>query len=327
MMKRREFITLLGGAVASPLAARAQQPSLPVIGFLASGSPDTWVPLVAGFRQGLKETGHIEGENVAITFAWAQGDPNRLPELAAPLVNRGVAVIAAGGPPAARAAKAATSAIPIVFTSGDDPVQIGLVPNLNQPGGNITGVHLLFSGLGAKKLGLLHDLLPQVAVVGVLLNPTSPTADAQKNELQSAARVLGLQIQIVHASSSGQEIDGAFEQLGRYKVGAVLIGSDASYFARRDQIIALTARHAIPAVYEVRGYVDAGGLMSYGTNIRDGYRLAGVYVGRILRGEKPGDLPVVQETKFELILNIKTAKTLGITISDNFLTLADEVIE
>jgi putative ABC transport system substrate-binding protein len=324
-MMRRSFVTLLGGAAAWPIAARAQQPMMPVIGFL--GSTKATMTWIGAFRQGLKETGHIDGENVAITFVLPEGGYNRLPELAADLVNRGVAVIAAGGPPAARAAKAATSAIPIVFTSGDDPVQIGLVRSLNQPGGNITGVHLLFSGLGAKKLGLLHDLLPQVAVVGVLLNPTSPTTNAQANELQTAASTLGLQIQIVHASSSDQEIDAAFDELGRQKVGAIIIGSDPSYFTRRDQIVALTARHAIPAVYEFRQYIDAGGLMSYGTDIKDAYRLAGVYVGRILKGEKPADLPVVQETKFELVLNLKTAKTLGIKIPDNVLSLADEVLE
>jgi putative ABC transport system substrate-binding protein len=278
-----------------------------------------------GFIQGLNEAGYVENRNIAIEFRWAEGHYDRLPGFAADLVERRVAVIMAGGPPAARAAKAATATIPIVFTSGDDPVQIGLVPSLNRPGGNITGVHLFFGELSAKKLGLLHDLLPQVTAVAAILNPTSPSAKAQATDLQTAGSALGLQIQILHASV--QEIGAAFDALSPQRVGAVIIGSDPSYYSGRDQIVALAARHAIPAVYEVREYVDAGGLMSYGTNLKDAYRLAAIYVGRILKGEKPADLPVVQETKFELVLNIKTAKRLGIKIPDNVLSLADEVIE
>jgi putative tryptophan/tyrosine transport system substrate-binding protein len=241
-------------------------------------------------------------------------------------VDRRVAVIMAGGPPAARVAKAATSTIPIVFTSGDDPVQIGLVPSLNRPRGNITGVHLFFSELSAKKLGLLHDLLPQVTVIAAMLNPTSPSAERQAKDLQTAGRALGLQIHVVHASN-GQEIEAAFNTFTRQNVGAAIIGADPGLYAWRDQIVALAARHAIPAVYEIREYVDAGGLMSYGTNVKDAYRLAAIYVGRILKGEKPADLPVMQETKFELVLNMKTAKTLGINIPDNVLSLVDDVIE
>jgi putative tryptophan/tyrosine transport system substrate-binding protein len=324
-MRRREFIALAGGAAAVwPLSSRAQS-GVPVIGFVGSSSPA--VSFAAALRQGLKETGYIEGQNIAIEFHWSEGDYSRLPAFAADLVSRGVAVIVAGGPPAAGAAKAATSTIPIVFTSGDDPVRIGLVPSLNSPGGNITGVYLAFSEMSAKKLGLLHDLLPQVTVVGALLNPNSPTAERQAKDLQTAAHTLGLQIQIVNASSAPQEIDAAFNALDQKKVGAVLVGSDPSYAVRTEQIITLTKRYAMPTIYELRQFVDAGGLMSYGTNINDAYRAAGDYVGRILKGEKPADLPGVQEAKFELVINMKTAKTLGINISGNVLSLADEVIE
>jgi putative tryptophan/tyrosine transport system substrate-binding protein len=325
-MQRRAFITLLGGAAAWPVAARAQQQAMPVIGFLSTLSSTVAAAQLGGFNQGLNEAGYVENRNVAIEFRWAEGHYDRLPALAADLVDRRVAVIMAGGPPAALVAKAATSTIPIVFTSGDDPVQIGLVPSLNRPGGNITGVHLFFSELSAKKLGLLHDLLPQVTVVAAMLNPTSPSAERQAKDLQNAGRALGLQIQIVNASSA-QETDAASDAFGLQKVGAVIIGSDPSYYVRREQIVALAARHAIPTVYEQREYVEAGGLMSYGTNVRHGNRLAANYVGRILKGEKPADLPVVQETKFELVFNIKTAKTLGVKIPDNVLSLADEVIE
>jgi putative tryptophan/tyrosine transport system substrate-binding protein len=324
-MKRREFIAIAGGAAAVwPFASSAQQ--VTVIGFLGSSSPAAQVGLAA-FRQGLKEAGYIEGQNIAIEFRWPEGDYTRLPELAANLVSRRVAVIVASGPPAAQTAKAATSTIPIVFTSGDDPVRIGLVSSLNSPGGNVTGVYLAFSELSAKKLGLLHDLLPQATLVGALLNPNSPTAERQTKDLQAAAHNLGLQLQIANASSAAQEIDAAFNALDQKKVGAVLVGSDPSYAARREQIIALAKRYSMPAIYELREFVDAGGLISYGTNINDAYRVAGLYVGRILKGERPADLPVVQETKFELVINMRTAKSLGINISGNVLSLADEVIE
>src|SRR5271166_4287040 len=257
-MRRREFITLLGGAAAWPLAARAQQPATPVVGFLGSGSSHVYTPYVARFREGLKETGYVESQNVAIEFRWPGDDYARLPGLAADLVDRRVSVIVAGGPPAARAAKAATSAIPIVFTSGDDPVQMGLVASLNSPGGNITGVYLLFSELGAKKLGLLHDLLPQVNFVAALLNPAMPSAQRQAEDLQLAARTRGFQIQIVNATSA-QEIDAAFGSFSQQKNGAVIVGSDPFYTTRREQIIALAARYAIPAIYDIRGWVDAGG--------------------------------------------------------------------
>jgi putative tryptophan/tyrosine transport system substrate-binding protein len=326
-VKRREFISFIGSAAATwPLAVRAQQQAVPVIGFLSTLSSTVAAAQLGGFNQGLNEAGYVENRNVAIEFRWAEGHYDRLPALAADLVDRRVAVIMAGGPPAALVAKAATSTIPVVFTSGDDPVQSGLVPSLNSPGGNITGVHFFVSELSAKRLGLLHDLLPQVTVIAAMLNPTSPSAERQAKDLQNAGRALGLQIQIVNASSA-QETDAAFDAFGLQKVGAVIIGSDPSYYVRREQIVALAARHAIPTVYEQREYVEAGGLMSYGTNVRDGYRLAATYVGRILKGKKPADLPVVQETKFELLLNIKTAKTLGIKIPDNVLSLADDVIE
>lgn len=249
-----------------------------------------------------------------------------LPTLAHDLVDRRVAVIAAGGPPAARAAKAATSTTPIVFTSGDDPVPIGLVPSLSHPGGNITGVHLLFGSLNAKRLGLLHDLLRQITIVGAIINPTSPSAQSQTNDLQSAAHTLGLQIQIEQATNA-HEIVAAFDHLAEQKVGALPLGSDPFYNTVRKQILTLAAKHRIPPVPRRLQYVDAGGLMSYGTSVKDGYRLAGIYVGRILNGEKPADLPVVQETKFELVINMKTAKSLGINIFGNVLSLADEVIE
>jgi putative tryptophan/tyrosine transport system substrate-binding protein len=325
-MRRREFITVVGGAMVSPLVSHAQPAVMPVVGVLSTTSSSVSPFQVSGLKQGLNEAGYVENRNVAIEWRWAEGHYDKLPALAADLVNRRVMVIMAGGPPSARAAKTATSTIPIVFTSGDDPVQIGLVPSLNRPGGNATGVYLFFGGLSAKRLGLLHDLVPQVTVVGAIINPNSPSAEIQANDLQNAGRALGLQIQIVHAGNS-QEMDAAFDRLGTQKVGAVIVGSDPSYLALRKQILTLASSHKLPAIYEAREYVDAGGLISYGTNLKDAYRLAGVYVGRILNGEKPADLPVVQETKFELVLNAQTARSLGITISDNVLSLADEVIE
>jgi putative ABC transport system substrate-binding protein len=325
MIKRREFITLLGGAAAAwPLAARAQQPAMPVIGFLNSTSLTTASNHLSAFRQGLKEIGYVEARNLAVEYRWAEGRYDDLPTLAADLVDRRVDVIVAGGPPSARAAKTATGNIPIVFTSGDDPVQIGLVPSLNRPDGNLTGVHLFLTGLSAKKLGL--HLVPAVSVIAAIVNPSSQSAEVQTKDLQSAGHALGLQIEIANAGNE-QEIAAAFDNFSNKKVGALIVRSDPAYMARRDQIITLTNHYAIPAVYELREFVDAGGLMSYGPSIIEGYRLAGVYAGRIIKGEKPADLPVVQVTKFEMVINLKTAKTLGITISDNLLSLADEVIE
>jgi putative ABC transport system substrate-binding protein len=325
-MRRREFISLLGGAAAWPLVAGAQQPALPVVGFLNSASPEGYAPMVTAFSQGLKQTGYVEGQNVAMEFRWAEGHYDLLPELAAELVRRQVAVIAAGGPPAALAAKAATSTIPIVFTSGTDPVKLGLVSSFNRPGGNITGVHLFLSELNTKKLALLRDLLPQAKVIGLLLNPTAENAEPQSRDLRAAGQALGFQIQRVNASSD-REFESAFATLVEQRVDALVVGSDPFLNSRRDQLVALAARHAIPAVYEVREFADAGGLMTYGTSIKDAYRQAGAYVGQILKGAKAADLPVMQSTKFEFVINIKTAKTLGIKVPDNVLSLADEVIE
>jgi ABC-type uncharacterized transport system substrate-binding protein len=326
-MRRREFITLLGGATAWPLAvARAQQTAMPVIGFLHSGAADGNVPLVAAYRRGLGEAGFKEGENVAIDFRWANGQYDRLPSMAADLVAHQYAVITAGGPPAARAAKAATATIPIVFASGEDPVQAGFVASLNRPGGNVTGVYLFLIQLSAKKLSLLHDLLPHVSVIGAILNPGSAGGGVEAKDLEAAGRALGLRVHIVNAKSV-QEIEVGFATLRQQGVGAVIVGADPYYGSQRTQIVAVAERYALPAMYEQRAFVDAGGLISYGTDLGDGYRQAGIYAGRILKGEKPADLPVLQSTKFQLVINLETAKSLGIKISDNMLSLADELIE
>jgi putative tryptophan/tyrosine transport system substrate-binding protein len=326
-MKRLEFITLLGSVAAWPLAARAQQkPAMPVVGFLNSGSPQAQALAAVAYRQALEETGFVEGKNVVIEFRWADGQYDRLPELVADLIRRNVAVIMAGGPPAAQAAKSATSTIPIVFTSGDDPVQVGLVTSINRPGGNITGVHIFLSGLESKKLGLLRELVPQAGVIAALVNPSFASAGRQTTELQAAARTLGKQIQIINASNE-HELDTAFASMAQLRVDAMLVAADPFFSARRNQIVSLAARYAIPAVYEQRAFAGAGGLMSYGTNIEYGYRQAGIYTGRILKGEKPADLPVLQSTKFEFVINLKTAKALGIEVRPDLLSIADEVIE
>jgi putative tryptophan/tyrosine transport system substrate-binding protein len=327
-VRRRDFITLLGGAAAAwPLAAHAQQPPMPVIGFLSSLSLAATERLVAAFRQALKESGYVEGQNVAIEYRWAEGQYDQLPALAADLVRRQVAVIAAtGGPASGLAAKAATPAIPIVFVSGGDPVKEGFVSSLNRPGGNATGVNVLLTAMEGKRLGLLRDLVPTASLIAVLLNPTNPPFDAQLSDIREAARAAGQQIHILHANSE-REIDAAFTMAVEVRAGALLVAADPFIFSRRDRVVALAARHASPTIYEVREYVVAGGLASYGVSLADAYRQVGNYTGRILKGEKPADLPVVQSTKFEFVLNLKTAKTLGVSISENLLTLANEVIE
>ena len=321
-MRRREFITMLGSAAAAwPLAARAQQSAMPVIGYLNSTSMATNAPFVAAFRQGLKETGYVDGQNVAIEFRWAEGRNDQLPALAADLVSRQVAVIFGGGPPAARAAKASTTTIPVVFTSGDDPVKIGLVPSLNRPGANVTGVSILFGEAQAKRLELLRDLIPSARVVGLLFDP-----EAAPEEVETAARRLGLQLYAVPATTE-DELDAVFASFVNHGVDAVLVGTAPRLFQWRLRIIRLAARTSLPAIYEARGYVTDGGLMSYGASIADAYRQAGIYVARILKGDKPGDLPVVQPTKFELVINLRTAKSIGLDVPPMLLARADEVIE
>jgi putative ABC transport system substrate-binding protein len=326
-MRRRDFIAVVAGLGATlPLVAHAQQPTMAVIGFLGTTTANDFADRVAAFREGLKQVGYIEGQNVAIEYRWPEGRYDRLPTLAADLVQRQVAVIVAGGPPAAHATRAATSTIPIVFTSGDDPVGAGLVSSFNRPGGNITGVHLFLTELNAKKLGLMRDLLPHVNAMAVLLNPTSQNANPQAKELQTAARALGLQIDIFNASSES-EIEAAFTTLVQQRLGALIVGNDPFFVSRREQIVALAASHSVPVVYDLREYADAGGLMTYGTNLKNAYRQAGVYVGRILNGEKPADLPVLRSTNFEFVINLKAAKALGLTFPPGLLAIADEVIE
>ena len=326
-MRRRDFITLLGGATAAwPLAARAQQAGEPVIGFLNSGTATAFAPFAVAFRQGLSEAGYVEGRNVAIEYRWAEGHYERLTTLAGDLIGRQVTVIAATTTPAALAAKAATTTIPIVFTAGVDPIAAGLIGSLNRPSGNLTGVNVYLSALWGKRLGLLRELVPNAAVIGMLVNPNFPDAESQARDVKEAAGIIGQQVHIVNASSDS-DIDSAFANLVRLPVGALLVASDAFFVSHRDQIVALAARHALPTIYPVREFVFAGGLMIYAPDLGDGYRQAGIYVGRILKGAKPSDLPVVQPTKFDFVINLKTAKALGLTVPDSLLALADEVIE
>jgi ABC-type uncharacterized transport system substrate-binding protein len=326
-VKRREFITLLGGtAVAWPRAARAQQAAVPVVGFLDSRLPDAITDRLRGFRQGLKETGYVEGENVAIDYRFAENRDDRLPELAADLVRRQVAAIVAGGPPAAFAAKAATAKIPITFVVGDDPVRLGLVTSLSRPGGNMTGINIFNSELAAKRLELLRELVPRAARVAVFVNPADAVTETQLKDVGAAARAMGLQIQIHNANTSA-EIDAAFETMGRERPDAVFVGTSAFLNGRRVQLAQLAAFHRLPATYAQREYPEVGGLMSYGSNIVDGFRQVGLYTGRILKGAKPADLPVVQATRFELVINARTARMLGLIVPDKLLVAADEVIE
>jgi len=327
-LKRREFITLLGGAVAAwPVAARAQQPTMPVIGWLNLLSAGGRTHLVDSFRRGLSETGYLEGQNVSIEYRWAENQIDRLPALATDLINRRVAVIAAtGGNNSIFAAKALTTTIPIVFTSGIDPVKVGLVASVSRPGGNLTGISWFSSELTAKGLGLLHDLVPSAAVVALLVNPNSPEAQSQPEDARVAARGLGKSLLVLNATTAN-DIDAAFATLVQQRAGAVVVGSDSFFTSRRTQIVALAARHGVPTIYFNRDFAEAGGLMSYGNDVKDAYREAGVYVGRILKGEKPADLPISQATKFELVINITTAKALGLAVPTSMQLLADEVIE
>jgi putative ABC transport system substrate-binding protein len=326
-MRRREFITLVGGTAAAwPLAVRAQQPAMPVIGFLNNGSLTEWGLNLAAFRDGLKETGFNEGQNVALEFRFAEGRSERLPALAAELVRNQVALIVTGGPFAPQAAKAATATIPIVFNSGIDPVKLGLVASVNRPGGNVTGVNFLNAATEAKRLGLLHDLVPQATLIAMLRNPNRPGAAEQVQDVQEAADTLGKKILVLSASTDS-EIDTAFATLVRQRANALTVAADPFFTTRREQIVALAARHALPVMYPLREPVAAGGLISYSASITDAYRQVGVYAGRILKGASPADLPVMLPTKFELVINLKTAKTLGLTIPSGVLAIADEVIE
>jgi putative ABC transport system substrate-binding protein len=325
-LRRREFITLLGGAaIAWPLGARAQQLKMPVVGFLNGGSPDGYAAYVTGFLHGLNETGYVEGKNVTVDYQFARGKYDHLQVMAADLVRRKVAVIAANTP-ATPVAKAATTKIPIVFVSTGDPVMLGIVKSFNRPGGNVTGVGLLGAELETKRLELLHQLVPGTTPIGVLVNSTNPAADLQLRELQKAAGAIKRQIDILRASTA-RDIDTAFEIAAQKGAGALLVVQDPFYNSRREQLVELAARHKLPVMYPLREFAEIGGLISYGHNLVDGYRQMGVYAGRILKGEKPADLPVVQPTKFEFVINLKTAKTLGLTIPPSLFTTADDVIE
>ena len=326
-LKRRQFITLLGGAaVAWPLAARAQRPATPVVGYINSRAPSDSVTALAAFHHGLREAGYMEGHNIAIEYRWAEGQYDRLRVLAADLVRRQVTVITATTNPATLAAKAATATIPVVFFTGDDPVTAGLVASLNRPGGNLTGVTTLNVEVGPKRLQLLHELVPAATIFALLVNPGNPFSEILSRDAEAAARALGLQLHVVRASTEG-ELNAVFASLVQLRVGALFIGNDAFFASRSEQLAALSLRYAVPTIFAYHEFAAAGGLMSYGTDLNDAYRLTGVYTGRILKGAKPADLPVQQVTKLELILNLKAARALGLTVPLPLLGRADEVIE
>jgi putative tryptophan/tyrosine transport system substrate-binding protein len=326
-VKRREFITLLGGAAAAwPLAARAQQPTMPVIGFINAASAQSWAAPLSAFLKGLRETGYVEGHNVAIEYRWAEAQYDRLPSFVADLVQRKVNVLAATSTPAALAAKAATTAIPIVFTTAGDPVQLGLVGTLSRPGGNITGVTLLDVELAPKRLQLARELMPTATLIPVLVNPRFPPTESMLRELAVAARTLGLKIHVAHATTE-REINEAFATVAQLRAGPLVIGTDIFFASRIEQLGTLTLRNVVPTIFEYREFASAGGLISYGASITEMYRNAGIYAGRILKGDKPADLPVQRATKIELIINLKTARALGLTIPTSLLVRADEVIE
>jgi putative tryptophan/tyrosine transport system substrate-binding protein len=328
MIRRREFITLFGGAAAAwPLAARAQQPTMPVIGFLSSRSPGESASVVAAFRQGLRDTGFIEGQNVSIAFRWAEGRYDRLPTLAAELVDLRVTLMfSAGGAPPALAAKTATSTIPVVFSAVSEPVGVGLVPSLNRPGGNVTGMGIFNAALGPKRMELLKELIPSASVLAYLLNPSNPSQEIETNAVMAVARALGVDLHIFRANSE-REIEAAYDEISKLRAAALVVAGEPFFDSQRDRLVALSARHTIAAVYAWREYVLAGGLISYGTDLPDAYRRGGVYAGRILKGEKPADLPVTQPTKFHMAINLKAAKALGLTVPPTLLARADEVIE
>ena len=325
-MKRRELITLLGGAVAWPLAARAQRPAVPVVGFLSSASPGPFASRLQALRKGLSEAGYVEGHNLAIEYRWAEGHYDRLPQLAADLVHLNVAAIFASNGVDALAAKEKTSAIPIVFNTAANPVEVGLVTSLSRPGGNVTGVSLLNAEVAPKRLELLHQLVPQATNVALLINPTNSTLENLSKSVQEAARTLGLTIQVVHASTE-RDFDAVFATLDQLRASALLIVTDPFLTSHSEQLAALALSHKVPASYQAREFTLAGGLMSYGGSVTDAFRLAGVYTGRVLKGEKPADLPVQQSTKVEFVINLRTAKAIGLQISPMLLALADEVIE
>ena len=326
-MRRREFIKLIGGTAATwPLAAVAQQSAIPTIGFLRSTRPDASTDLLVALRKGLKETGYVEGQNLTIEYRWAENQQERLSALAADLVRQRCLVIIAGGVNALFAAKAATATIPIIFATGVDPIKSGLVGSFNRPGGNITGVFSVSASMEGKQLGLLREVVPTAAVIGMLVNPTSPGSERQERETQAAAQALGQQLHVFKASGE-RDIDNVFATLTQYRIGALLIAANALFTGQRDQLVALAARHAMPVLHYTREFAEAGGLMSYGSSLTDAYRQVGVYVGRVLKGEKPADLPIIQSSTFELVINLKTAKTLGLTVPYGLLNAADEVIE